>query len=73
MAVVLGWSAKIQDAGTLQTLELQAGDVPAGCQAGRVTKEDADGGGMVLEAPREAIHHVFVADRQQFIHVLMEA
>ena len=73
MPVIGGGPAIIQDAGPLQAIELQACHLPTGGEAGRMTQHDANGRGMVLEAPGEAIQHVVVGDRQQFFHRRMKA
>ncbi len=73
MPVIGGGPAIAQDTRPLQAIELQACHLPAGGKAGRMTKHDADGRRVVLEAPGEAIQHVVVGDRQQLVHRRMEA
>jgi len=55
MPVIRGGPAIVQDAGALQAIELQACHLTTGGEAGRMTQHDADGRGMVLEAPGEAV------------------
>ena len=71
--MVGGRSPVVQHAGALQTIELQARHMAACRQAGGMTKKIADGHGMVLQTPGEAVQHVVVGNGHQLVHEPMKA